>query len=374
MRSFYESAARTALALALAGAALAGCELEEDEREVTAQKLHGGSVTAVAFSEDGSLLASAGEDDTLRVLDVSDLEVGGSPPVAQTALPEEIAASPMTGHGFGFTSVAFTPEGSRVIGGNYSYELGGFARAYSLATGDSTPIWSGFCAPIVALAVDSSGPVIAAGIGRPFGPGRVVVRAGVEPQLTPFESAVHAATAVALSQDATLLAWAATDGRIRVYDIEAEQVLWELAEAGHEPRGLAFSPDGTALASVGNDGGSGFDGIAGRLRLWELEHGTLDRTLSLSDQELSAVAFSHDGTLLAAGGEDRRIRIVDVGSNVLLHSLRGHGMAVNAIAFSPDEMLLASGGDDAFVRLWYIGDLVDTDTDADTDTGEEARR
>jgi WD40 repeat protein len=64
------------------------------------------------------------------------------------------------------------------------------------------------------------------------------------------------------------------------------------------------------------------------------------------------VAFSPDGTRLAAGCADNTIRLIDVARRQEVAELRGHTDYVHALAFSPDGTRLASGSGDATVRVW----------------------
>src|SRR4051812_41113999 len=57
-----------------------------------------------------------------------------------------------------------------------------------------------------------------------------------------------------------------------------------------------------------------------------------------------AMAYSPDGRLLAAGGDDMKVRLWDLASGELLFTLSQHTDWVRALAFSPDGQLLASGG------------------------------
>ena len=69
-----------------------------------------------------------------------------------------------------------------------------------------------------------------------------------------------------------------------------------------------------------------------------------------------AVAYSPDGSLLAAGRAAARFGCGMPADGRLLHIYQGHKGAVKAVAFSPDGALLASGGEDETVRLWRVGD------------------
>jgi len=64
------------------------------------------------------------------------------------------------------------------------------------------------------------------------------------------------------------------------------------------------------------------------------------------------LAYSPDGTRLAAGCGDGAIRLLDVGRRQVVAELRGHGEYVHAAAWSPDGARLVSGAGDLTVRLW----------------------
>ena len=79
------------------------------------------------------------------------------------------------------------------------------------------------------------------------------------------------------------------------------------------------------------------------------------------DGEINSVAFSPDGTILAAGGSDGTVRLWDVATRRQIGApLNGHGGEVYSVAFSPDGTILASGSADGTVRLWDVAYLVHT--------------
>jgi eukaryotic-like serine/threonine-protein kinase len=64
------------------------------------------------------------------------------------------------------------------------------------------------------------------------------------------------------------------------------------------------------------------------------------------------LAFSPDGTRLAAGCADSTIRLIDVATRQEVANLRGHTDYVHAVAWSPDGTRLVSGSGDFTVRVW----------------------
>ena len=88
------------------------------------------------------------------------------------------------------------------------------------------------------------------------------------------------------------------------------------------------------------------------IRLWDTQTHELLEVIPLGSV-VFGVAFSPDGTRLAAACIDNTIRLFDVARRQQVAELRGHTDYVHAIAWSPDGTRLLSGSGDYFtVRIW----------------------
>jgi WD40 repeat protein len=109
---------------------------------------------------------------------------------------------------------------------------------------------------------------------------------------------------------------------------------------------LAFSPDNSVLAAGHDDG---------RVSLWRLPSlGPLGE-LEGHDDDVSALTFNSDGTQLTTAGDDHRIRVWDVKSKELVREWRGHTDRVPGLAWHSSDDFLISVGWDTTARVWEPG-------------------
>ena len=95
---------------------------------------------------------------------------------------------------------------------------------------------------------------------------------------------------------------------------------------------IAYAPNGLWFASASYD----------RVTLWEIATSKQIRSFPGMGRGFTCVAFSPDGTLLAAGATDQTVVFWDRKTGELVRVLVGHQHGVRGIAFSPDGRTLAS--------------------------------
>ena len=185
----------------------------------------------LAFSPDGSLLA-AGINEAVKVL--------------ATADGRELDTLGVDAF---LKSVAFSPDGKILAAGGRNIITWEWPSGRVLANIESDP-WVSH----LVFAPDGNTLIAATGTGvRVFeAPGlRLLRRVGDDEP-----------TALALSPDGKLLAWAARTTPIRLVDLSNGHEVATLTGHTDEIGALAFSPDGAQLASASNDGTIRFWGVA----------------------------------------------------------------------------------------------------------------
>jgi WD40 repeat protein len=147
--------------------------------------------------------------------------------------------------------------------------------------------------------------------------------------------------AIAFSPDGSQLATGDQGGTVKIWDAASGQELISLGSGG-VIHNLAYSPDGAHLAAANEDG---------TLTIWDPTAG--QETLSLPRMSgLYSVAFMPDGKRVVSAHQDGTTKIWDAVSGQLLLTLAGHVSTVVDVASSPDGKQIATAGFDGTIRQW----------------------
>jgi len=235
---------------------------------------HEGVVQALAWSADGTQIVTGGEDGTVRLWDLS----GGSRVLHDTGASVE--------------SVAFAPGGRTISSGAGD----GVARLYDLEAGRVRHRWSSHRGPVYAIGYSPDGRLVATG------------------------------------------EWS---GHVRLFDPATGHLVGVLDGHSDAVLDLAFSPTAPLLATGSRDH---------TVRLWDVAAGRVAEVLEGHRQKVYSVAFSTDGATLVSGSTDQTVRLWQVPSGVpQIGASYGHEHDVRAVAISPDGATVAFAGSP---RVW----------------------
>lgn len=333
---------------------------------------HFGPVGSVAYSRDGRLVYSAGIDGTLRAWEAS------------TSVPS--IAVPLQGqHRDHIVALAYSPDGTRLASGgpadalklwdrksgNLIADVTVAPRAWIEAVAwrcDGKQLATAHSDGTFTLRDGNSGEVLDPPVrvrahadtvhAIAYSPdGRLVATGGADARVALWNAADGSAAgeAIAAESSVSALAWspdgrnlvtAHSDGHLRLWDAASrKQVVPPLSGHDDYVRAVAFSPDGKRIASAGDDK---------RVRMWDARLGTaLLRPLEGHTYTVYDVAFSPDGAYLVSGSDDMTLRFWNATTGEPLGpTLQGHRWGVFRVVFSPDGRQVASGGADGRVMVW----------------------
>ncbi len=350
---------------------LQAVDLATGDRVFDIPEAHPEPITAVAWSPNGSVIAS-GSGYTSGTIRLSDAVTGNR-------------LGELLGHTSWIGQLVFSNDGLRL----YSASADQTIRLWDVEQGKCLATLRGSREEVYGLALSPDGTTLASACkdgsislwdARPR-------REEQQPRLM----ALSASAFPAFAPDSRVLALP-IGGTVRLFDLAAAEEIEQLPALGTDVRILVYSPDGTLLVS-GDTGGKvrvwscaerrlvrelgdpnspinpmGFraDGRwllsgdpQGRGVLWDTHTWQPVRTfMPKRESRVMAAKVSPDGRLLAAGTGTGSVNWLDAATGQLLATrTEAHHRLVSAVAFSHDSTRAASVSEDGTLALWDTSSL-----------------
>jgi WD40 repeat protein len=150
---------------------------------------------------------------------------------------------------------------------------------------------------------------------------------------------------IALSLDGKMVVSGSDDAAVRLWDVDMGKAIAKWTGHNSGVLNICWNRDGRRIVS-GSAGGA--------IRVWDAESGKTVLVIETGLENVWAVIYSPDTTMIATGGnsDEEHLKIWDAKTGKLVANPKGHTYQVDCLAWTADGKTLISGSDDHSIRTW----------------------
>ncbi|MBW3597260.1 MAG: hypothetical protein KY475_08300 [Planctomycetes bacterium] len=287
---------------------------------------------AIAFSPDGKLLATAGENQVIHTWD------------SETGEPVEARR----GQGANITHLAFTPGGDIVsLGADNSAIVWAGNPEWKLERMIGSPESSeAFVDRVTAMDFSDDGKILATGGGEPSRSGELKLWNVASGQLIREIADAHSDTVfgVEFSPDGKYLASCGADRFMKVFEVATGQFVRSFEGHTHHVLDVSWRADGRVLAT------SGADNV---VKAWSFKTGDQIKTTSGYGKEVTSLRFVADGNdVVVTASGDKNVRFNNVAAGNTPRTFGGAQDFLYTVDVTADGKRIIAGGQDSVLRVW----------------------
>ena len=289
---------------------------------------HSASVWSVAWSHDGTRIASAGADTTVQVWSA---DTGRK---IYTYLGHQ--------HHGGVPSVAWSPDDYRIASASEDMTVQIWASDGIYIGQNRSLTYRKHTAYVIAVAWSPNKKYIASGSDD----NSVQVWSPDSGDLiTKYSVHTQPVKAVAWSPNSKYIASGSGDTTVQVWEAVTGQRIYTYRGHSSHLTSVAWSPDGSRIASAGLDH---------TVQVWTAMNGSPIYTYVGHKDIVVAVSWSSDGRYIASASADKTVQVWNAQDGSLIVTYTKHTAKLQSVAWSSRGTFIASAGDDKTVQVWQL--------------------